>query len=100
MAPEVVERTVEGYDEAVDWWSLGVVTFELLTGCSPFTVDGRSNTNKDIAKWGFLVNYIEWTLFYAKFNPSKYMQVLSICVDFFIIFQKNTNKTRPIPTKR
>uniref|UniRef100_A0A183EPS0 Protein kinase domain-containing protein n=2 Tax=Gongylonema pulchrum TaxID=637853 RepID=A0A183EPS0_9BILA len=50
MAPEVVERTPGGYDEIVDWWSLGVIAFELLTGCSPFTVDGHSNTSKDIAK--------------------------------------------------
>ncbi|MCP9264116.1 putative ribosomal protein S6 kinase alpha-2 [Dirofilaria immitis] len=50
MAPEVVERTTEGYDEGVDWWSLGVIAFELLTGCSPFTVDGHSNTSRDIAK--------------------------------------------------
>lgn len=50
MAPEVVERTAEGYDETVDWWSLGVIAFELMTGCSPFTVDGHSNTSRDIAR--------------------------------------------------
>ncbi|VDK43669.1 unnamed protein product [Anisakis simplex] len=50
MAPEVVDRTEEGYDETVDWWSLGVIAFELLTGCSPFTVDGHSNSSRDIAR--------------------------------------------------
>uniref|UniRef100_A0A0M3HT25 Ribosomal protein S6 kinase n=1 Tax=Ascaris lumbricoides TaxID=6252 RepID=A0A0M3HT25_ASCLU len=50
MAPEVVDRTDEGYDETVDWWSLGVIAFELLTGCSPFTVDGHSNNSRDIAR--------------------------------------------------
>lgn len=30
MAPEVLLR--KGYFESVDWWSLGVVTFELLFG--------------------------------------------------------------------
>ncbi|VDN07926.1 unnamed protein product [Thelazia callipaeda] len=50
MAPEVVEPTSDGYDETVDWWSLGVIAFELLTGCSPFTVDGHANTSKDIAR--------------------------------------------------
>lgn len=25
--------------QAVDWWGTGVVTYELLTGCSPFSVD-------------------------------------------------------------
>lgn len=50
MAPEVVQRTPNGYDETVDWWSLGIITFELMTGCSPFTVDGHSNSSKDIAR--------------------------------------------------
>jgi len=30
MAPEILKRT--GYLESVDWWSLGVVMFELLFG--------------------------------------------------------------------
>ncbi|VDN58053.1 unnamed protein product [Dracunculus medinensis] len=50
MAPEVIHRPSDGYDETVDWWSLGVIAFELLTGCSPFTVDGQSNNSRDIAK--------------------------------------------------
>ncbi|KAE9555456.1 hypothetical protein FO519_001311 [Halicephalobus sp. NKZ332] len=50
MAPEVVKRTNRGYNECVDWWSLGVIAFELVTGCSPFTVDGDQNSTHDIAK--------------------------------------------------
>ncbi|KAI3384073.1 hypothetical protein SNEBB_000285 [Seison nebaliae] len=34
LAPEVLEDT--RYNRAVDWWSLGVVTFEMLTGRLPF----------------------------------------------------------------
>ncbi len=36
--------------QAVDWWSLGVLTYELLTGASPFTVEGDKNTQADISK--------------------------------------------------
>jgi serine/threonine protein kinase len=50
MAPEIVKRTPKGYNECVDWWSLGVIAFELVTGCSPFTVDGDQNTTHDIAQ--------------------------------------------------
>ncbi|KAI1704433.1 protein kinase domain-containing protein [Ditylenchus destructor] len=50
MSPEIVKRTPDGYNECVDWWSLGVIAFELLTGCSPFTVDGDQNSTQDIAK--------------------------------------------------
>ncbi|GMT00693.1 hypothetical protein PENTCL1PPCAC_22867 [Pristionchus entomophagus] len=50
MSPEVVNRPEDGYTEVVDWWSMGVIAFELLTGCSPFTVDGGANSSRDIAK--------------------------------------------------
>ncbi|XP_060577857.1 ribosomal protein S6 kinase alpha-5-like isoform X1 [Ruditapes philippinarum] len=50
MAPEVVEGGHTGHDFAVDWWSLGVLTYELLTGASPFTVDGESNSQSEISR--------------------------------------------------
>jgi len=50
MSPEIVRRTANGYTQVVDWWSFGVIAFELLTGCSPFTVDGDQNSTQDIAR--------------------------------------------------
>ena len=41
--------------QAVDWWSLGVLTYELLTGASPFTVDGESNTQSEISRYNLLI---------------------------------------------
>ncbi|KAI9719680.1 MAG: serine/threonine protein kinase psk1 [Chrysothrix sp. TS-e1954] len=35
MAPEVVQG--KPYDSAVDWWSLGALGFDLLTGAPPFS---------------------------------------------------------------
>ncbi|GAB6020087.1 Chromosomal serine/threonine-protein kinase jil-1 [Chamberlinius hualienensis] len=50
MAPEVVRGGSSGHDLAVDWWSIGVLTYELLTGASPFTVEGERNTQQEISR--------------------------------------------------
>ncbi|XP_063216041.1 ribosomal protein S6 kinase alpha-5-like isoform X2 [Bacillus rossius redtenbacheri] len=50
MAPEVVRGGSSGHDIAVDWWSVGVLTYELLTGASPFTVEGERNTQQEISR--------------------------------------------------
>lgn len=49
MAPELIQGE-QGHGFAVDWWSLGVLTYELLTGASPFTVEGEKNIPADISK--------------------------------------------------
>jgi serine/threonine protein kinase len=47
MAPEVIKRSDAGYDMAVDWWSLGIVTYELLTGESPYECGSDSETREE-----------------------------------------------------
>lgn len=39
-----------GHDFAVDWWSVGVLTYELLTGSSPFTFEGNVNSQPEITE--------------------------------------------------
>lgn len=48
MAPEVVNR--KGHSFAADWWSLGVLMYEMLTGTLPFQGPNRKETMTQILK--------------------------------------------------
>jgi len=48
MAPEVVNR--RGHDFSADWWSFGVLMYEMLTGRLPFQGDDRKQTMNQIMK--------------------------------------------------
>jgi len=48
MAPEILTRT--GHAKAVDWWSLGALMFDMLTGAPPFTAENRKKTIEKILK--------------------------------------------------
>lgn len=48
MAPEILTRS--GHGKAVDWWSLGALMFDMLTGQPPFTGDNRKKTIEKILK--------------------------------------------------
>ncbi|XP_060071671.1 ribosomal protein S6 kinase 2 alpha-like [Ylistrum balloti] len=48
MAPEVVNR--KGHGTAADWWSYGVLMFEMLTGALPFQGSNRKETMTQILK--------------------------------------------------
>uniref|UniRef100_A0A8C5UCR3 Ribosomal protein S6 kinase n=1 Tax=Malurus cyaneus samueli TaxID=2593467 RepID=A0A8C5UCR3_9PASS len=48
MAPEVVNR--QGHSHSADWWSYGVLMFEMLTGSLPFQGKDRKDTMTLILK--------------------------------------------------
>uniref|UniRef100_A0A8C6PN49 non-specific serine/threonine protein kinase n=1 Tax=Nothobranchius furzeri TaxID=105023 RepID=A0A8C6PN49_NOTFU len=48
MAPEVVNR--RGHTQSADWWSYGVLMFEMLTGSLPFQGKDRKDTMTMILK--------------------------------------------------
>lgn len=48
MAPEILTRS--GHGKAVDWWSLGALMYDMLTGSPPFTAENRKKTIDKILK--------------------------------------------------
>ena len=48
MAPEVL--CGKGYDYSVDWWSLGVLMYEMLVGVCPFEGGNKSQTMHNVMK--------------------------------------------------
>ncbi|KAI8868610.1 kinase-like protein, partial [Ramicandelaber brevisporus] len=48
IAPEVIKGS--GHTAAVDWWTLGILTYEMLYGCTPFKGANRNMTFRNILK--------------------------------------------------
>nr|XP_033776334.1 ribosomal protein S6 kinase beta-2 [Geotrypetes seraphini] len=48
MAPEILVHS--GHNRAVDWWSLGTLMYDMLTGSPPFTAENRKKTIDRILK--------------------------------------------------
>uniref|UniRef100_A0A665W5K7 Ribosomal protein S6 kinase beta-2 n=1 Tax=Echeneis naucrates TaxID=173247 RepID=A0A665W5K7_ECHNA len=48
MAPEILTRS--GHNRAVDWWSLGALMYDMMTGSPPFTAENRKKTIDKILK--------------------------------------------------
>ncbi|KAJ2772132.1 serine/threonine protein kinase, AGC, partial [Coemansia nantahalensis] len=48
IAPEVIKGV--GHSSAVDWWTLGILVFEMLYGSTPFKGSNRNATFRNILK--------------------------------------------------
>lgn len=49
IAPEVLLRS--GYTRSCDWWSIGVILFEMLVGYPPFLSNSPAETQYKIINW-------------------------------------------------
>lgn len=49
IAPEVFMQS--GYSKGCDWWSLGVIMFEMLVGYPPFCSESPQDTYRKVMDW-------------------------------------------------
>lgn len=49
IAPEVLART--GYTQLCDWWSVGVILYEMLVGQPPFLANTAVETQQKVINW-------------------------------------------------
>jgi len=57
IAPEVFSK--EGYTEVCDWWSVGVIMFEMLVGYPPFCSETPQETYRKIINWKHTLRFPE-----------------------------------------
>ena len=60
VAPEVVAKPRKPYDNAVDIWSIGVITYILLAGFPPFTGDGPGEILRQVKNKAVDFSDMEW----------------------------------------
>lgn len=48
IAPEVLERS--GYTQLCDWWSVGVILYEMLVGQPPFLANTAVETQQKVSR--------------------------------------------------
>lgn len=78
MSPEILNsEDVNGYGPEVDWWSLGCIFFELITGSPPFVGNSPEQVFESIIKWK--ESLPEILDFYKD-------HISPVCMDFILLF--------------
>jgi serine/threonine protein kinase len=60
LAPEMIKK--KGHGKTVDWYLLGVVLYELLTGLPPYYVDDKEELFENILKSEFKIDTVKYKI--------------------------------------
>lgn len=88
IAPEVLQRT--GYTQLCDWWSVGVILYEMLVGSPPFLANTPGETQYKVIHW-------ETTLHIPKaanLSPDATDLILKLCNSPDRRLGKNANEVK------
>ena len=75
IAPEILQRL--GYKQLCDWWSVGVIMYEMLVGQPPFMAPTPSETQHKIMNWSQYLHIPRHTTM----SPAAENLVLRFCSD-------------------
>ena len=58
LAPEIV--TGQGHGKGVDWWTVGVLIFEMVAGCTPFFSSDQTEVKQVCYDSKIWAAFIDW----------------------------------------
>ncbi|XP_078504759.1 serine/threonine-protein kinase LATS1 [Lissotriton helveticus] len=73
IAPEVLLRT--GYTQLCDWWSVGVILYEMLVGHPPFIAQTPQETQMKVINWHTTLHINP----HAKLSPEASDLIIKLC---------------------
>jgi len=91
IAPEVLSRT--GYTQLCDWWSVGVILYEMLVGSPPFYANTPAETQYKVINWEKTLQIPKA----AKLSPEATDLILKLCTSPDRRLGKNASEVKEHP---
>ena len=89
IAPEVLLK--QGYTQSCDWWSVGVILYEMIIGQPPFLAENTINTQAKVSHFG-TANLKVSPLFWLTRPKLQFHLPSTLGVDMFLfLFQRLGN---------